>query len=59
MLVMCCFLFNALATFALVVADRRLTDQIYRNMLQVVADRRQQGQKADTPDLQKYVAGRC
>ena len=25
----------------------------------VVADRRQQGQKADRPDLQKYVAGRC
>ena len=38
--------------------DKRLTNQIYKDMVQVVDDRRQQGQKTDKPDLQRYGAGR-
>ena len=39
--------------------DTELTEKIYRDMLQVVADRRQQGHRTDREDLQRYVAGRC
>ena len=38
--------------------NKGLTNQMYRDMVQVVDDRRQQGQKIDKPDLQRYGAGR-
>ena len=39
--------------------DEGPTDLIYSNMLQIVHDKRQHRRRADWPDLQQYVAGRC